>query len=55
MISKYNIHNNELRCISEDTAHLEMLVAYNRPEIEEINKLLGEALTEHFMSKGGIL
>ena len=35
MISKYNIHNKELRCISEETAHLEMLVAYNGPEIEE--------------------
>jgi hypothetical protein len=22
MISKYNIHSNELRCISEETAHL---------------------------------
>ena len=55
MISKYNIHNNELRCISEETAQLEMLVAYNGPEIEESDKLLGEALTEHFMPKGGIL
>ena len=25
-IAKYNIHNNELRCISEETAHLEMFV-----------------------------
>ena len=55
LISKYYIHNNELRCISEETAHLEMLVAYNGPEIEESDKLLGEALTEHFMPKGGIL
>ena len=55
MISKYNIHNNELRCISEETSHLEMLVAYNGPEIEESDNLLGEALTEHFMPKGGIL
>jgi hypothetical protein len=29
-----------------------MLVAYNRPEIEESDKLLGEELTEHFMPKG---
>jgi hypothetical protein len=35
MISKYNIHNNKFRCISKETAHLEML----------------EALTEHFMPK----
>ena len=35
MISKYNSHNNELRCIFEETAHLEMLVAYSGPEIEE--------------------
>ena len=27
MISKYNIHNNKLRCISEVTAQLEMFVA----------------------------
>ena len=52
MILKYNIHNNEFRCISEETAHLEMFVAYNGPEIEESDKLLGEALTEHFMPKG---
>ena len=32
MILKYNIHNNEFRCISEETAHLEMFVAYNGPE-----------------------
>ena len=55
MISKYNIHNNELRCISEETSHLEMLVAYNGPEIEESDNLLGEGLTEHFMAKGRIL
>jgi hypothetical protein len=30
-----------------------MLVAYNGPEIEESHKLLGEALIEHFMPKGG--
>ena len=52
MISKYNIHNNELRCISEETAHLEMFVAYNGPEIGESDKLLSEALIEHFMPKG---
>jgi hypothetical protein len=43
---------SELRCISEETAHLEMLVAYKRPEIEESEKLLGEVLTEHFMPMG---
>ena len=49
MISKYNIHNNELRCISEETAHLEMFVAYNGPKIGESDKLLIEALKEHSM------
>jgi hypothetical protein len=29
-----------------------MLVAYNGPEIEESDKLFGEALREHFMPKG---
>ena len=35
MISKYDIHNNELRCISEETAQSKMFVAYNGPEIGE--------------------
>ena len=52
MISKYNIHNNELRCISEETAQLEMFVAYNGPEIGDSDKLLSEALSEHFKPKG---
>ena len=52
MISKYNIHNNELRCISEETVHLEMCLAYNGSEIGDSDKLLSEALTEHFMPKG---
>jgi hypothetical protein len=55
MILKYNIHNNEMICISEETAHLEMFASNNGPEIEESKKLLVEALTEHFMPKGGIL
>ena len=33
LISKYNIHNNKLRCISEETAQFEMFIAYNSPEI----------------------
>jgi hypothetical protein len=52
MISKYNIHNNELRCISEETALSEMFVAYNGQEIGESSKLLSEVLTEHFKPKG---
>ena len=52
MISKYNIHNNELRCISEETAQLEMFVACNGPEMGESDKLSSEALSEHFMPKG---
>ena len=54
MISKYNIHNNELRCISEETAQLDMslFIAYNGHEIRESDKLLCEALSEHFKSKG---
>ena len=52
MISKYNIHNNELRCISEETAQLEMFVAYNGPEMGESDKILSEALSEHFKPKG---
>jgi hypothetical protein len=32
MISKYNIYNNELRLISEETAQSEMFIAYNDPE-----------------------
>jgi hypothetical protein len=39
MISKYKIHNNEVRCISEETAQSEMFVAYNGPEIGESDKL----------------
>jgi hypothetical protein len=58
MISKYNIHNNELRCISEETAHLEMFVAYNGPKIGESDKLLSEALKEpkgwHFVTHNAL-
>ena len=52
MISKYNIHNNELRCLSEEIAQLEMFVAYNGPDIGENDKSLSEALSEHFKPKG---
>ena len=58
MISKYNIHNNELRCISEETAQLEMFVAYNGPEIGESDKLLSEPLSEpkgwHFVTHNAL-
>jgi hypothetical protein len=46
MISKYNIHNNDLRHKSEETAPLEMFVAYNRPERYDSDNLLSKALTE---------
>ena len=55
MISKYNIHNNELRCISKETAQLEIFVAYNGPEIRDSDKLLSEALSEHFKPFGILL
>ena len=52
MISKYNLHNNPLRCISEETAQDEMFVAYNCPEIGESITLLGETLSKYLYPKG---
>ena len=51
MISKYNLHNNPLRSISEETAQDEMFISYNGPEFGESDKLLSEALTKHFKPK----
>ena len=54
MISKYNLHNNPLRRISEETAQVaqdEMFISYNGPEFGESDKLLSEALTKHFKPK----
>ena len=51
MISRYNIHNQELRKVSEETANNEMFIAYNGPEIGESNQLLVDALKEHFKHK----
>ena len=45
MISKYNLHNNPLRSISEETAH-------DGPGIGESDALLSEALMRHFNPKG---
>ena len=51
MISKYNLHNNPLRSISEETGQDEMFISYNGPEIGESDGLLSEALTKHFKPK----
>ena len=51
IISKYNLHNNPLRSISEETAQDEMFISYNGPEIGESD----EALTKHFKPKLGTL
>ena len=47
MISRYNIHNQELRKVPEETGNNEMFIAYNGPEIGESNQLL----VEHFKHK----
>ena len=54
MILKYNLHNNQLRRISEESAQVaqdEMFISYNGPEFGESDGLLSEALTKHFKPK----
>ena len=48
MIFKYNLHNNQLRSISEETAPDKMFISYHGPEIGENDAMLSEALTKHF-------
>ena len=52
MVSKYNLHNNPLRSISEENANDEIFLSYNGPEIGESDGLLSEVLTRHFNPKG---
>ena len=44
----YNIHTSKIRSISEDVANNEMMIDYNGPEIEEVDKLPLESLYRHF-------
>ena len=56
IISKFNLHNNRLRSISEETAHDEMFLSYNYGlEIRESDGLLSEALARHLILKVGTL
>ena len=48
MISKYNIHNSNIRSIADDIADDEMMIDYNGPDIGEADKLLIESLYLHF-------
>ena len=55
MVSKYNLHNNPLRSISEENANDEIFLSYNGPVIGGSDGLLREALTRHFNPKVGTL
>ena len=48
MISKYNIHNSNIRPIGEDTDVHEMIIDYNGPEIGEADDVLVKTLQLHF-------
>ena len=53
VISVYNLHNNQLRKLNEDTANDELFVAYNGPEIGEADEVLRQALNLHFSKTRG--
>ena len=50
-ISIYNLHDNKLRPIEENTAEAEMMVHMNGPEIGEADDILKAALDLHFEGK----
>jgi hypothetical protein len=52
MISKYNLHNNAPRSISEENENDEMFLSYNGPKIGGSDGLLREGHTRHFNPKG---
>ena len=54
VISVYNLHNNQLRKLNEDTANDELFVAYNGPEIGEADEVLRQALNLHFRKQEGV-
>ena len=53
IISKYNLHNNPLRRISEETAQGEMFISYNGPKFGKSDKLLSEAIW-HFANQNNL-
>ena len=50
-ISVYNLHNNKLRPMEEETVDDEMMIHLNGPEIGECDKILKLALDKHFNGK----
>ena len=48
MISKYNLHSSDIRPISDDALHSEMIVNCNGPSINEVDNILSEAASYYF-------
>ena len=48
MISKYNLHSSDIRPISDDALHSEMIVNCNGPSINEADNILLETDSYYF-------
>ena len=48
MISKYNLHSSDIRPISDDALHSEMIVNCNGPSINEADNILSEVASYYF-------
>ena len=51
MISRYNIHNSNIRPIGDDYVHNEMVISCNGPSINEADSLLTEAASYYFSNQ----